>query len=134
MLFSVRPKERREELYDFEKELEELKKGVRECPLTVLVGMRRTGKTSLLKVALSELGNPYVHLDTRSSANSTYRDFMNIVRESLEGFVRRYAPLRRRVAEVLRDVRGLSITLSPPSVDVVWRGVVGWSSRNYSPR
>jgi AAA+ ATPase superfamily predicted ATPase len=122
MLFSVRPKERREELYDFEKELEELKKGVRGCPLTVLVGMRRTGKTSLLKVALSELGNPYVYLDTRLSANPTYRDFMNIVRESLEGFVRRYAPLRRRVAEVLRGVRGLSITLSPPSVDVVWRG------------
>jgi AAA+ ATPase superfamily predicted ATPase len=122
MLFSVRPKERREELYDFEKELEELKKGVRGCPLTVLVGMRRTGKTSLLKVALSELGNPYVYLDTRLSANPTYRDFMNIVRESLESFVRRYAPLRRRVAEVLRGVRGLSITLSPPSVDVVWRG------------
>ena len=49
---------------------------------------------------------------------------MSIVRESLKGFIRRYAPLRRRVAEVLRGVSGLSITLSPISVDVVWRG--GW--------
>jgi predicted AAA+ superfamily ATPase len=62
MLFSIKPKERRDELYDFEKELEELIKGIERSPITIVIGMRRTGKTSLLKVALNELGNPYIYI------------------------------------------------------------------------
>jgi AAA+ ATPase superfamily predicted ATPase len=60
-LFDVRPKERRSDLYDFERELEELKRGLERTPITLLIRVRRTGKTSLLKVALSKLGYP---LDT----------------------------------------------------------------------
>ncbi|MCC6054101.1 MAG: ATP-binding protein [Thermosphaera sp.] len=122
MLFDVRPKERRSDLYDFERELEELKRGLERTPITLLIGVRRTGKTSLLKVALSELGYPYVYLDTRVSTNPTYRDFANIVKYSLEDFIARSTPLRRKIVERLRRVSGISISISPLSVNISWRG------------
>jgi AAA+ ATPase superfamily predicted ATPase len=122
LLFDIKPKERKSDLYDFEKELEDLKKGLGNAPITLLTGVRRTGKTSLLKVALSELGYPYVYLDTRLSSNPTYRDFANIVKASLEDFISRNTPLRRKIVEKLRRVSGVSISLSPLSVDISWRG------------
>jgi hypothetical protein len=39
LLFDIRPKERRIDLYDFEKELEELKKGLEKTPITFLIGV-----------------------------------------------------------------------------------------------
>jgi len=33
LLFDIKPKERRSDLYDFEKELEDLKKGLEKTPL-----------------------------------------------------------------------------------------------------
>jgi AAA+ ATPase superfamily predicted ATPase len=122
LLFDVRPKERRSDLYDFEKELEELKKGLEKTPITLLTGVRRTGKTSLLKVALNESGYPYVYLDTRLSLNPTYRDFINIVKTSLEDFITRNITIRRKIVEKLRRISGVSISLSPLSVDISWRG------------
>ena len=44
MLFDIRPKTGKEELYDFDRELEELIKGVRLNPLTIVIGIRRSGK------------------------------------------------------------------------------------------
>jgi AAA+ ATPase superfamily predicted ATPase len=122
MLFSIKPKERKDELYDFEKELEELMKGVERSPITIVIGMRRTGKTSLLKVALNELRNPYIYLDTRFSVNPTYRDFIYIVKESLEDFVRRYKSFREKIVEVLSSVKGVSISIPFSSIDISWRG------------
>ena len=66
MLFDPRPKERREDLYGRERELQELLEALRgECPLILLLGVRRIGKTSLLKVALRESSQPYIYLDLR---------------------------------------------------------------------
>ncbi|MCR6693235.1 MAG: ATP-binding protein [archaeon YNP-LCB-003-016] len=121
MLFSVRPKEKREELYDFDKELEELKESIKRNPITVLVGTRRTGRTSLLNVALNELGNPYIYLDLRMFVLS-YETFMDGMKRSLEDFIKRYAPLRKRIAKVLQSVRGLSVSLSPISVNINLKG------------
>jgi len=121
LLFSVRPKEKREELYDFDKELEELKESIKRNPITVLVGTRRTGRTSLLNVALNELGNPYIYLDLRMFVLS-YETFMDGMKRSLEDFIKRYAPLRKRIAKVLQSVRGLSVSLSPISVNINLKG------------
>lgn len=48
MLFNPRPKERLEELFDREKELKLLERAV-STPVTLLLSVRRVGKTSLLK-------------------------------------------------------------------------------------
>ncbi len=66
MLFDPRPKTRREELYDREPELRALdefaKKG---SPILVMLGIRRIGKTSILKVFLNEANLPHIYIDSR---------------------------------------------------------------------
>jgi len=54
MLFSPEPKTRRQDLYDFNRELSALVTALRAERLTLVTGLRRTGKTSLLRVALGE--------------------------------------------------------------------------------
>ncbi|WP_366940168.1 hypothetical protein [Thermococcus sp.] len=59
LYFDERPKSRREDLYDRERELEEMLASIESRkPLIVLKGIRRLGKTSLLQVALSEAKVP----------------------------------------------------------------------------
>lgn len=66
MLFDNRPKERIEDFYNFREELNKfigyLKEGK---PLILLLGLRRIGKTSLLKVGLNISGFPYAIVDLR---------------------------------------------------------------------
>lgn len=53
MLFDVRPKTDRKDLFGRERELEWLLGALRsDVPLILLLGVRRVGKTSLLRVAL----------------------------------------------------------------------------------
>ncbi|MCI4435850.1 MAG: hypothetical protein JHC33_03460 [Ignisphaera sp.] len=46
MLFDPRPKTRREDLYDFDEELEKFAKALSE-PMVLVSGLRRTGKHHL---------------------------------------------------------------------------------------
>ncbi|MEM2185006.1 MAG: hypothetical protein QXO99_07030 [Candidatus Methanomethylicia archaeon] len=81
MLFDERPKENRRDLYDRERELEELKKAMGK-PIILLTGMRRIGKTSVLKVFLNECGMPYSIIDVRGpikSYKSLYSMFSNVI-------------------------------------------------------
>jgi AAA+ ATPase superfamily predicted ATPase len=64
VLFDERLKENRRKLIDREKELEQLKVNMNR-PLILVTGIRRIGKTSLLKVFLNELGTPLVPIDAR---------------------------------------------------------------------
>lgn len=109
-------------MYDFDRELEELTKGIKLNPLTIVIGIRRSGKTSLLRVALNEIGYPYIYVDPRFSEAPTYRDFAYILRDSLEDFLGRYGDLRERIIKFLRSVRGVSISTPGFSVEVSWRG------------
>jgi len=65
MLFDPRPKNRREEIFDRETELNSLGKGLREYPITVLIGIRRVGKSSLLRAVLNEFDGLGLYLDAR---------------------------------------------------------------------
>ncbi|ASA77335.1 ATP-binding protein [Thermococcus sp. 5-4] len=65
MLFDPRPKERREEMFDREKELNAILRGMRDYPITLLIGIRRVGKSSLLKAALNEYQGIGLYLDAR---------------------------------------------------------------------
>lgn len=55
MYFSLTPKSSRAELYDREKELEELTNYVHTGRIVLITGIRRIGKTSLLKVFLEQM-------------------------------------------------------------------------------
>lgn len=50
MFFSITPKSRRDELFDFEGKLNDLVKSIRLNPLTIVIGMRRTGKPLCLRL------------------------------------------------------------------------------------
>jgi len=85
LLFDLRPKTRREELFGREKELAELYSALARYPLIVVAGVRRIGKTSLLKTALSDLGQPSIYLDARILEEEGYtrRALYGLVSEEL---------------------------------------------------
>lgn len=62
MLFDLRPKERREELFGREEEYRELKRLVDSGLWVAVIGKRMTGKTSLLKTFSNESKGVYVNL------------------------------------------------------------------------
>jgi AAA+ ATPase superfamily predicted ATPase len=73
VLFDPRPKEFRSELFDREKELKELESYVKSgSPLILCLGVRRIGKTSLLKVFLNEHGYPHVYINARKLSEYGY--------------------------------------------------------------
>ncbi|WP_288007407.1 ATP-binding protein [Thermofilum sp.] len=113
MLFDERPKERREDLYDREKEIEELKRSIGR-PLILLTGIRRIGKTSVLRVALSELDIPYVLIDARSlRRNYSRSDLFRLIAQGLSGSL-------DKIKDLLMGIRGLRVM--GVEVEVSWRG------------
>jgi AAA+ ATPase superfamily predicted ATPase len=105
MLFDERPKETRQDLYDREEELEELKRIIGK-PIIVLTGMRRIGKTSMLKVFLNECTLPYALVDVRSSIKS-YRSLYTIFSDVLTQLNRR--SVRGVLSNALKHVVGVSV-------------------------
>lgn len=109
MLFDPRPKASRDELFDREVELSILDRlAERGGPLALVLGIRRIGKTSLLKSFLSEWTGVYV--DVRGVR--TRADLFRVVGEGLS--------LSRRVRRLLEGVRGIRVSLS--GVEIRWRG------------
>lgn len=67
MLFNVRPKKHRGEFFDREQELESILQALqRKEPLIVVTGPRLSGKTSLVNVAMAEMGVSYTYVGARS--------------------------------------------------------------------
>ncbi len=77
MLFDLRPKQRREDIFDREREFEELERSVETYPLSLLLGIRRVGKSSILRAYLS--GNPGILIDCRE----LYAESGHITKEDL---------------------------------------------------
>lgn len=119
MLFDPKPKSRREELYDRERELEALLNHARGAsPLILVLGIRRIGKTSLLKVFLSECRQPSIFIDARrfSELGYTKASLYAILSEEFTRLRGKFSSL----AEYLKRVRGVSV--SGLSIEFDWRG------------
>jgi AAA+ ATPase superfamily predicted ATPase len=114
LLFDERPKETRSDLFDKERELEELKAAIDAGrPLVVLSGIRRIGKTSLLKVALGEIGLPSILIDARGlKSNYGRRELYSKIATSLSSSLDRIKDLIS-----IRGVKILGI-----DVELSWRG------------
>jgi len=67
MYFAIEPKTTKKDLFNFDNEYRELKKAVVDPgdKLIVISGLRRTGKTSLMKVVYNETALPKIYIDTR---------------------------------------------------------------------
>lgn len=109
MLFDLLPKEDRNDLFDREEELNKLKglEGLY-SPITLVLGFRRTGKSSLIKVALKELGLPSIYIDLRRFEEIQYvqyRDFVLRLQHEVNKLIKRFPDL----LNALRNIRGVGI-------------------------
>ncbi len=76
MLFDIVPKTSMSDIFDRTEEFGDLKLSIENSPLTVIYGIRRSGKTSLLRSGLNEMKIPYIFIDMRKifSENGMIRD------------------------------------------------------------
>ncbi len=65
MLFSPKPKTKREELFDRKNELQNLSTALEMYPITLVTGLRRVGKSSIVRVFLNESSVYYIYIDGR---------------------------------------------------------------------
>jgi hypothetical protein len=106
MFFQERPIERMEDLYDKREELARLKRAMGERAITLVLGLRRMGKTSLIRVATADILKIYVDARKFEERNYiTYRDFMEELRSALNAL----APRHKRALELLKAVAGVRI-------------------------
>ncbi len=106
MYFDPRPKRRREDLYDREKEIDEFKKSLKTAPLTIVTGIRRLGKTSLILVGLSD--KPSVVVDLRGvpqSREGLYRRIESAMNE----FFKKHKNLWQRFRKELKNITGVHV-------------------------
>ena len=107
MLFDLGVKTRKEDFYDMEHELETL---IREfkSPLTrmiVIKGIRRVGKSSLLRVALTEVDTPHLLLDLRAMGLLTPEEFYDTFAFTLSNFLSRH----KKLIELLGKISGIEV-------------------------
>ena len=77
MYFDPEPKSKREDLWGMDLQLQELTQALKdpEIRLIVIKGLRRTGKTSLLKVALNLVKMPHMLIDVRKTPFKDKKNF-----------------------------------------------------------
>jgi AAA+ ATPase superfamily predicted ATPase len=120
-LFNTRPKHDKKDLFGREKELENLKRSLLSHALTLLVGMRRIGKSSLLHVALNDLkeseGLP-LFFDVREIYSVSGTINMGILCNKFENQLINISA-EHSLFEKLKEIKG--ITLGPIGLQFDWK-------------
>ncbi len=110
MLFDPRPKSSKNELFDRGNELKELDRASdRRFPLILVLGVRRIGKTSLVRTFLEEKSGVYIDLRGVIRRSELYERVSDGVYSSLG-----------RMRRLLEGIRGISLT--GPGVEIRWKG------------
>ncbi|MCS4541390.1 MAG: ATP-binding protein [Euryarchaeota archaeon] len=108
MYFDEEPKHSLEDFYDREGELKEFLDSIRAGRKLILaIGLRRSGKTSLLNVGLALANLPYLIVDVRELAKfprATHSDLLRILERAIRRMVERH-----RVMDFLKRVKGVKI-------------------------
>lgn len=128
MLFDLGPKDSREDLYDFEMELRSLINGINGDRIIVVKGLRRTGKASLMRVALNEAGHPYIYLDVRPAGRPRQVDLIELIRRGLEDFLTRNKSIIDVIRDALSRIRWISMDTAPIRIKVRLSGGLHGSS------
>ncbi|WP_240931259.1 ATP-binding protein [Acidianus sulfidivorans] len=106
MLFDPNPKTERVDFFDREKEIEKLKE--LKTPITLVLGLRRTGKSSLIKIALNEMNLPYIYLDLRKFEEFSYISYKDFLLE-LQAEVNKLTRKFPKLIEILKSIKGVKI-------------------------
>ncbi len=110
MLFDPHPKERREELYDRESEIKLIKEYVEKYPFSILLGIRRVGKSSIMKVVVNEIGSA-IYIDARKLhfESGGWITSESLIRSLENGINCINGKIKRVLMDMLSSVRGVSI-------------------------
>mgnify|MGYP000885904771 FL=1 len=121
MLFSLAPKLRKNDLFDRDQELSTLRNSLQIYPLTLITGLRRVGKSSLISVFLNESDLIHITIDGRKVYQGTSGNIshFDLVRELNTAFskisnVQRMGNFLRRVKGI--NVLGNAIEMNPKEV------------------
>lgn len=115
MYFDPRPKTRKEDLFDREKELQQFSSALPYASLIVITGLRRTGKTSFMNVALAEANYPSAVLDLRGLPyNPSYADIVRRLEGAFNKIDRKWFSA---LSDALKHLKGVSILGSEVSFD-----------------
>ncbi|MCY0850772.1 AAA family ATPase [Sulfuracidifex metallicus] len=107
MLFDPRPKEDLKDIFDREKEIELLKRSL-DSPLMIVSGLRRTGKTSLVKSVLNEVNAIHIFLDMRRFENReyiVYKDFLGLLEREVNSKTKKW----KGVLDHFKAIKGVSV-------------------------
>ncbi len=120
MLFDLAPKLGKKDFYDFEEELDRLVSSLRDphVRMVVVKGLRRTGKSSLLRVALRESGVPHAYVDLRKAVSPS--EFMSIFQEALSDLLAglRWPDKLLKRLEASVEIKGLRISFKRRKLDL----------------
>ncbi|BCU67958.1 hypothetical protein HS7_13950 [Sulfolobales archaeon HS-7] len=75
--------------------------------MTVVLGLRRTGKTSLVKSVLNNVKATYIFLDMRRFENReyvVYKDFLGVLEREVNAITRKYKGL----VDYVKTVKGVN--------------------------
>ncbi len=110
-LFDPRPKRSIKEFFNREDELSLFTRYVRSSPLTLVLGLRRYGKTSLILTGLNSLGIKYLYIDCKALPSGVFglSDFITLFTQSLNEFMSRYGTLKERLLKLLSGIKGLRL-------------------------
>ena len=110
-LFDPQPKTSRKDFYNREKELELFRKYIEKSPLTLVLGLRRYGKTSLILTGLNESTKPYVFIDCRLLPQGmlSIADLLELFEKAFNDFIRRHHRIRYRLLKILEGIKGIRI-------------------------
>ena len=105
MYFDPRPTTSRKDLFLRDRELEELSN--LDVPLTLVLGPRRLGKTSLLRVFMNESDMPFIFTDCRSLLvrGTSVSNYHRLLMEQLNDL----AKIKSGVLEAMKRIKGLNL-------------------------
>ena len=109
MLFSMNPKRKRKDLFDREEEMDKLRRSVQNYPITVVTGLRRVGKSSLLRVFLEENEGPDIFIDARKLyAKGGGKITIPSLVSSLEKEMANLSK-KAKISELLKRIKGINL-------------------------
>ncbi|BDB98703.1 AAA family ATPase [Saccharolobus caldissimus] len=111
MLFDVRPKEDRKDLYDRDKEIDEIKESVERKVWIAVYGMRRVGKTSVVNVAVNDPKYLVIKLNLMRIYNPKKKrypksSFISLFLESINEVIKKYT-LGGRLTRLISNILGI---------------------------